>query len=1004
MANNVLNALVKLTGLDNILRKELAKNVQAGAINPQTMQSDDVMGDLTLIEESLSQFNLITRMHRDRSMRYQDYDAMDNYGDVSVALDIYSEEATQTDLIQEDNIWITSQDTKISGLLEQMFKKIKMRTIIQGMAREIFKYGDLFISPKYDNGGIKSILYLPARYVQRVGPDLNSVKHYKLDNHLAKVAPRKDGILLPWECVHFRMVSFGFSTLYGKCVAEGSHVWTEGGIIPIQDVKPGDRVQILNTDTNEYEVADVKNTACNGVKDLLEIHTAHRVVTVTKEHPMPYVDYKGKVHWKQAKDLKVTNRLAVAPSNLVHRGESVPIVWPTKFTSFKSLVAGEVYVKVTEKGILSAKEGFVTKWNKITNITDDSCDLGRRQALSVLRGEYATTKGNVEKLFACLNRPLTEEDFAVSRSDRFGIQRFPHVVTSGFARWFGFMLGDGWTNDHELRFAEGEDAEVNNRYTKLTEEMFICSVKKRVASSTRKSEYTNFYVGSTELVDMLKAMGWVTGAHNKTIPSWVFKLPREQQEEFVLGLMDADGWTTKQHAYPLYHIELCNKGLVEDLRVLVESLGYSVGKVRKRGKRTQTICGVECTSNSPTWLLTFNRTKVTKESERIQKIVPVDATKVYDLEIDSPHHNFVVDGMPVHNSGIEPARKRWLQLKLLEDAIAIYRLNRAVERIVFYIDVGQASPQEALRIVQQYKRKFGNKRQFIDPNAPSEFHQAYDPHNLLENYYWPVNSATERSKIEKLQAPQEQGQLYDLDHFNEKLYVSLGIPRDYLTGEISGSWNSKESLVLQDVRFSRKIHRVQESLLEGVEYLCRFHIAIVTGDAELARTAQFKIHLADISKIARQQYDQILLNRVQLLVSLHDMGTQMQLRRDIWVPYILKNYFPDLPEELLSQVIISDKELAQAHDQLTKAQAGQNEDVGKRVLRDILEKSRGSNRRILEGEEISDLTEDLAPWEMSTTLSEPVRVPVNWLKNIVEEFAPKAKAGKESAKLLYEDK
>jgi len=534
------------------------------------MASDDVMGDLTLIEESLSQFNLITRMHRDRSMRYQDYDAMDNYGDVSVALDIYSEEATQTDLIQEDNIWVTSQDTEVSSILEAMFKKIKMRTIIQGMSREIFKYGDLFIAPKYDTGGIKSILYLPARYVQRVGPDLNSVKHYKLDNHLAKVAPRKDGILLPWECVHFRMISFGFSTLYGK-----------------------------------------------------------------------------------------------------------------------------------------------------------SC--------------------------------------------------------------------------------------------------------------------------------------------------------------------------------------------------------------------------------------------------------------------------------------IEPARKRWLQLKLLEDAIAIYRLNRAVERIVFYIDVGQASPQEALRIVQQYKRKFGNKRQFIDPNAPSEFHQAYDPHNLLENYYWPVNSATERSRIDKLTPPQEQGQLYDLDHFNEKLYVSLGIPRDYLTGEISGSWNSKESLVLQDVRFSRKIHRVQESLLEGVEYMCRFHLAIITGDAERAKTAKFKIHLADISKIARQQYDQILLNRVQLLVSLHDMGTQMQLRRDVWVPYILKNYFPDLPEELLSEVIISDKELAQAHDALTKAQAGQNEDIGKRVLKDILEKSRNPGRKLFEGEDVGLSSENTEVFARSTTLSEPVIVPTSWLKHVMEEYSPKTKAGKESSKLLNED-
>jgi len=944
--NGIVNALVKLTGLDSILKQEFAKNVQVGGINPQTMMSDDVMGDLTLIEESLSQFNLITRMHRDRSMRYQDYDAMDNYGDVSVALDIYAEEATQTDIIKEDNIWITSSSTKVTELLEAMFKKLKIRTVIQGMAREICKYGDLFIYPRFDVTGIKSMLYLPARYVQRIGPDLNSIKHFKLDNHLAKVAPRKDGVLLPWECVHFRMVSFGFSTLYGKCVAEGSRVWTKRGLIPIENVTRGDTVQVLDADTKRYETAEVLNTACNGVKDLLEIHTAHRVITVTKEHPLPYVDYKGEIHWKKAEDLKETNRLVVAPDNVVHSGEETPITWPTKLSSYKA-DNREVYVRVSPEGEQRSKDAFVYE----------------------------------------------------------GIKKFPEIVTEDFARWFGFMLGDGWTNDHELRFAEGEDKTVNKRYIDLSEKLFGCSVKRRKEGSSRSSDYTSFYIGSTELVDMLGSMGWISGAHRKKVPSWVFKLSQKLQREFVFGLMDADGWTTTQHDYPLQHIELCNKGMVSDLRTLVESLGFVVGKVRGRERRESAVCGTPCKGNSPTWLLTFNDAKVIKSSERIQRIVPVTAKKVYDLEINSPHHNFVVDGIPVHNSGIEASRKRWLQLKLLEDAIAIYRLNRAVERIVFYIDVGQASPQEALRIVQQYKRKFGNKRQFIDPNAPTEFHQAYDPHNLLENYYWPVSSATERSRIDKLTPPQEQGQLYDLDHFNEKLYVSLGIPRDYLTGETSGNWNSKESLVLQDVRFSRKITRIQESLLEGLETMCRLHLAIVTGDAEFARSAPFKLHLADISKVARQQYDQVLLNRVQLMVSLGDMGTQLQFRRDVWVPYILKNYFPDLPEELLGQIVISDRELALAHDQLTQDNSGgsKNEDIRGAIVRDILARKNSDGASLTEGEENGALGSHSLDFQMSTTLAHPVSVPKRWLMEAIEVYNPKHKTrGKANRKLQEE--
>jgi hypothetical protein len=269
---------------------------------------------------------------------------------------------------------------------------------------------------------------------------------------------------------------------------------------------------------------------------------------------------------------------------------------------------------------------------------------------------------------------------------------------------------------------------------------------------------------------------------------------------------------------------------------------------------------------------------------------------------------------------IEPARKRWLHLKLLEDAVAIYRLNRAVERLIFYIDVGAASPTEALRIVNQYKRKFGNKRSTINPSQ-GQFEQQYDPHNMLENIFWPVNSATERSRIEKLDPPGDQGQLQDLDHFSEKLYVALGVPRDYLTGETTGAWNSREALALQDVRFSRKLHKLQLAVLEGVEQLCRCHLAIVWGDADRAANAKFELHLADVSKIARQQYDQVLLNRVQMLTMLNDLGLQMNFNRDVWVTWVLENYLPDLPKELIPQVVIPDKFLAAASQDIAQAQA-----------------------------------------------------------------------------------
>jgi hypothetical protein len=108
-------------GVDKIVRDQLAMQREVGGITTAFSPSDDLVGDLALIEETLSQFNMITRMHRERKMRYRDYEAMDNYGDVSVALDIYAEEATQNDIVKDVNLWATG-DNEVVKILEEMFK------------------------------------------------------------------------------------------------------------------------------------------------------------------------------------------------------------------------------------------------------------------------------------------------------------------------------------------------------------------------------------------------------------------------------------------------------------------------------------------------------------------------------------------------------------------------------------------------------------------------------------------------------------------------------------------------------------------------------------------------------------------------------------------------------------------------------------------------------------------------------------------------------------------
>jgi intein/homing endonuclease len=87
---------------------------------------------------------------------------------------------------------------------------------------------------------------------------------------------------------------------------------------------------------------------------------------------------------------------------------------------------------------------------------------------------------------------------------------------------------------------------------------------------------------------------------------------------------------------------------------------------------------------------------------------------VYDIEVADAGHNFVAEGIVVHNSVLEPARWVWKRLVLLEDAALIYRLQRAPERFAFYVDTGNLPPNEALRLLHQIRQQY-KKKKFFNP-------------------------------------------------------------------------------------------------------------------------------------------------------------------------------------------------------------------------------------------------------------------------------------------------
>ena len=128
---------------------------------------------------------------------------------------------------------------------------------------------------------------------------------------------------------------------------------------------------------------------------------------------------------------------------------------------------------------------------------------------------------------------------------------------------------------------------------------------------------------------------------------------------------------------------------------------------------------------------------------------------------------------PYGTSVLEPARRIWRQLNLLEDAMMAYRIVRAPDRRVFYVDVGSIAPTEIEQYMQRVMTQM-KRNSIVDENT-GRVDLRYNPLSVEEDYYIPVRGTTS-SKIESLPGGSFTGQIDDVKYLRDKLFSALKIP------------------------------------------------------------------------------------------------------------------------------------------------------------------------------------------------------------------------------------
>ena len=205
---------------------------------------------------------------------------------------------------------------------------------------------------------------------------------------------------------------------------------------------------------------------------------------------------------------------------------------------------------------------------------------------------------------------------------------------------------------------------------------------------------------------------------------------------------------------------------------------------------------------------------------------------------------------PYGTSVLDPARRIWRQLTMMEDAMMAYRIVRAPDRRAFYVDVGGVPPEDVEQFMQKVMTQM--KRHQVVDSSSGRVDLRYNPASIEEDFYIPVRGGQSGTKIENVGGQSRANDIEDVKYLRDKMISAIKIPPSYLIRDSAGgAAEDKTTLAQKDIRFARTIQRVQRSVVSEMEKIGIVHLYTLGYRGE--DLLSFTLGLTNPSKIAQLQ-------------------------------------------------------------------------------------------------------------------------------------------------------
>jgi len=260
---------------------------------------------------------------------------------------------------------------------------------------------------------------------------------------------------------------------------------------------------------------------------------------------------------------------------------------------------------------------------------------------------------------------------------------------------------------------------------------------------------------------------------------------------------------------------------------------------------------------------------------------------------------YIPSGFMEQNTGVvlsylQKALRPANQLRMLEDAVVIYRMSRAPERRIFYIDVGNLPKGKAEQYVKDIMNRYRNKLVYDTKTGEVRDDKKYM--SMMEDFWMPRRDGNKGTEITTLQGGQNLGELADVEYFQNKLYNALNIPISRMMPETGFSMGRSTEISRDEVKFQKFIGKIRRKFSELFFEILRTQLilkGIIAEDEwdEIKESITFRFQKDNF--FAELKNNEILMQRVQTA-----QATDLMLGKYFSVEWVAKNVFMQSDEEI----------------------------------------------------------------------------------------------------------